>query len=279
VTIRAKLSGGAQQRLRGDLLFAAVLALLLANAAAGVAIESVAARGIFGAIINLFDIGALIWIAAAAALLLLTKGNNPALFSNSDLGFAALAVLVVLLPATSLSAASLTALGAWMLWRADGNTARRRSALIVLSLSTFFFWGRLLLALGSGPLLAIDAKFVSLLSGLPAQGNLVSFANGESFMIAPGCSSLHGISQALILWTTAIAWFNYRVTRRLWLTLVCAIVATVIINGIRLAIIAWNPQDFDYWHVGTGAMLMGYAMLTSIALTVYLGTKNASIAA
>jgi exosortase/archaeosortase family protein len=279
VTIRATLSGGAQQRLRGDLLFAAVLALLIANAAAGLAIESIAARGLLGAAINLFDVGALIWIAAAAALLLLISGNNPVPCSNGDRGFAALAVVVALIPSTSLSAASLTGFGAWMLWRADGDAVRRRSALIVLSLSTFFFWGRLFLALGSGPLLAIDAKFVSLLSGLPAQGNLVSFANGENFMIAPGCSSLHGISQALILWTTTIAWFNYKVTQRLWLTLVCAIFATVTINGLRLAIIAWNPQDFDYWHVGTGAIIMGYAMLASIALTVFLGTKNASVAA
>ncbi len=108
---------------------------------------------------------------------------------------------------------------------------------------------------------------------MTVQGNIVSFVDGRSFMIAPGCSSLHGLSLAVILWTVAVMWFDLQLNRRLWLSLLLAMLATIMVNGLRLTVIAFNPADFDYWHVGDGAALFGWAALLVVSVVVYSGLR------
>lgn len=255
-------------------LFGYVCLLLSTNAIPVFVGEAVQTHGWFVAALNLFDISAIVWLALAAMLALCwQKGADESARSRDwvVLGFAALAAL---LPAPPLSGAALSAAGLWGFFSFPAHSPGRRAAAIALSLSAFFFWGHLFLALGAGPLLSADAWFVSQVSGMNAHGNTVSFADGKQFLIAPGCSSLHGISLALILWTTAVAWFDCEVTARLRWTLVLAVAAAVLVNAVRLTMIAWYPRDFDYWHTGGGASLFGWLALVAVMGVVYRGISG-----
>lgn len=257
-------------------LFGYACILLAANAIPTFVGEAVQTHGWLVASLNLFDISAIVWIALAAMLALCWQGEGDEAAKASDWAAMVAAALVALFPAPPISGAALSAMGIWGWLTFPKHSPERRAAAIALSLSAFFFWGRLFLALGSGPLLSADAWFVSQVSGMSAQGNTVSFADGKPFLIAPGCSSLHGISLALILWATVVAWFDYRVTARLRWTLVLAVVAAVLVNAARLTMIAWYPRDFDYWHVGPGASIFGWLTLAAVMGVVYQGISGAT---
>ena len=169
----------------------------------------------------------------------------------------------------------LTVVAAWGIASAASGSALRRASIVLLSLTAFLLWGRLVLAWGAGPLLAADARFVGLFAGVGSAGNSVSFADGAGFAIAPGCSSLHGISLALILWTTTVQYFAIPISARVWLTLALALLVSLLVNASRLAVIAWNPRQFDFWHTGGGSALFGWIALGAIVAVVYGGLGRA----
>jgi exosortase/archaeosortase family protein len=233
----------------------------------------VALRGWLVAFLSLFDISAIVWLAIFACLSLLWQSKDGAVVTSRDWAFTVVVALVSALPFAALSAAALCLAGlCGMVTSPKGSEARRAGAILV-SLSAFFFWGRVFLALGAGPMLSADAQFVSWISGLSVSGNIVTSVNGSTFAIAPGCSSLHGISLAFVLWTTALAWFGRPLTQRLLGLLAIAISASILVNGIRLTLIGWYPQDFDYWHIGNGAAIIGWLALIAITAVIYVGLR------
>lgn len=226
-----------------------------------------------GAALNLFDISAVVWLAIIACLALLWNSRNNAAPERKDWVLTAFIICVSLLPSPAISGAMLSLLGLWGLMASPPGAPLGRASAILISLSTFLLWGRVFLALGAGPMLAADAQFLSWISGLSASGNIVTASDGSTFVIAPGCSSLHSISLAIILWVTAIAWFARPVTMRLLGFLTLAVVASVLVNAVRLALIGWNPQSFDYWHIGDGAAMIGWAALIVMTGIIYTGMK------
>ena len=232
-------------------------------------------HGWLGAALNLFDVSAIVWLALAAGIALPWQANSGSAPHSSDNFVLVAAVVSALVPVPALSAAMLTLIAAWAVWSSAPGSALRRAGIILLSLTAFLLWGRVFLAWGAGPLLAADARFVGLIADARSAGNAVYFADGTNFVIAPGCSSLHGISLALILWTTVVQFFAVRLTPQVWATLGLALIASVLVNGLRLAVIAWNPHDFDYWHIGGGGVLFGWISLSAIVAVVYLGLSRA----
>ncbi|HVR91067.1 MAG TPA: exosortase/archaeosortase family protein [Novosphingobium sp.] len=256
-------------------LFAFAYLLLTLNALTTFVGVAMLSHGWLGATLNLFDVSAIVWLAIAAGLALLWEAKPGAGPRQGDALMLGAAVLAALIPMPVASSAMLTALALWGWLTAERDAALRRASAIFLSVTAFLLWGRIGLAWGAGPLLESDARFVALISGMRSSGNAVDFADGTHFLIAPGCSSLHGISLALILWTTVVQYFAIRPDVRVWLTLALAIVASILVNGVRLSIIAWNPHDFTYWHTGTGGALFGWIALAVVVAVVYRGLARA----
>ena len=245
--------------------------VLVANALPPFISDSLSRQPLWQALFNLFDISAIIWLAIAAGCALQWRQAEicEKKASGRDYLVFAGAALAALLPIAAASgvALSMVAIAHWLGSPALSNA--RRAAAIFLSLSCFLFWGRLFLAMASGPLLSADATLVATLAGVHAQGNVVNFVNGQQFVIAPGCSSLHGISLALVMWTTVWAWFGLSMNRRMIFGLGAAVLATIAVNCLRLAVIAWNPAQFDYWHIGTGAAFFGWMLLLAIGAALF----------
>lgn len=255
--------------------FAFVYLLLLLNALTTFAAAAVVLRGWGTALLALFDVSVIVWLAIAAIVALLWQVREPGPGRRGDGLVLTLAVLAALLPVPTASTAALTLIAAWAWFTAPPGSLLRRASAIAFSLTATLLWGRVALSWGSGLFLTADASFVALIADTRHAGNAVFFPDGTNFVIAEGCSSLHGISLALVLWVTVVQYFAIRIDRRVWLTLGLAVLGAILVNGVRLAVIARHPHEFDYWHTGNGGALFGWLALVVIVGVIYQGTSRA----
>jgi exosortase/archaeosortase family protein len=247
-------------------LFLGLFLLATLNASIGTAIEAVVARGWLGAAVNLFDLSAILWVALAAGLKILADDSGRSPWRRGDGVCAAVTVTAALLPLPFASAAALTGLSLWAIATSDRGSPLRRAALIFLAMTGALIWGRLMLVVFSGPLLGADAVFVSQLIGVQHAGNVLwSDTNAARVIVSGGCSSMHGMSLALLFWVTVTQYYSVGFGWRSVLACLAALAATVAVNVLRIgAMLTW-PAHFQEIHEGWGAPA---AMWLTLALVV-----------
>ena len=55
---------------------------------------------------------------------------------------------------------------------------------------------------------------------------------------------------------------------------VLASLATVAVNILRLAVLAWRPSELQYWHQGWGSVMFGWLNLLALgSVVVYAVTR------
>jgi exosortase/archaeosortase family protein len=262
---------------RAQLFFWLVLLAAL-NAFAGLAIRIVPERGFAYALFELFGISAIAWTALAAALALLHDAPRETL-RRGDAWVAATVILVALAPVATASAIVLTVLALWMTATAEAASPIRRAGLIALALSGTLIWGRLVLALFSGPMLATDSWLVGQLAGTAQAGNLIALADGSGrIAVAPGCSSWQGMSLALLFWVTVNQWFRVKLDWRAvgWCAL--ALAATMAINVLRIAAMVHFPRHMDEIHHGWGWHVSMWTTLVAVGAICVWGARREAFA-
>jgi exosortase/archaeosortase family protein len=258
--------------------FAAILAVI--NVHAGLVIGSVQADGMLVAASNLFDLNAVQLFALYGLWTIGQEGarrpDAPGL-TRSDMLVVALALTLTLVPWNVAALPALLLLSLWSLRVGTAGSAEQRGGLIMLALAGSTIIARLLLNSVGDKVLILDAQFVGWLAGVPVQGNIVDFQGfeGRSFIIAAGCSSVHNMSQAVLLWATVTQLLRLRIDAMLVGFGLLAMAGMFLVNAVRLTVIAWYPQHFDELHVGTMASLFGLASLIVAALIVAAGALHA----
>jgi exosortase/archaeosortase family protein len=245
------------------------------NAFAGFALSSIATDGWAASALNLFGVSAILWLALAAGLQLLRSapGADPA--TRRDGVVACVGLLAIALPSATISSAALTLFALYGLVTAERASPVRRAAIIFLAVSGATLWGRLMLAAFSHPLLDIDAFLVSRIAGVAQDGNLIAFADGSGTMaVAPGCSSLQGISLALVFWATVNQWFEVPISRRSLAWLGAAVAATIAVNVLRIAALSHFPAHFDSIHGGLGWHVAAWTTMILVAATCLWGARR-----
>lgn len=256
--------------------FALAFVLLAANGAVTLAATAVHARGWWASVVNLFEISAILWCAAVAGAAILLAAPRDRAPRRWDIAVLALAAAAALPPFPALSAAALSGLCLWAIVTSERTTPVRRAALIFLAVTTSLLWGRLILALGSDVFLAGEGAMVSLVTGSAGTANTVAFAGGDRFFtVAPGCSSLQGVSLAVVLWVAVTQYFQMTLTPRLWATLAGMVTVTVAVNVARLSAISLFPDHFDSLHGGLGASMFGWAAFLGILAVMAIGARDA----
>lgn len=259
-----------------EAVFGWAFLLLTINAATTIAAVALVRDGMLLAAFNLFDVSAIVWLAAAAgSSLLFRAGVQPMPLARGDVVILAACVVAVLVPVPALSAAAASTLALWGWTTSRPGAPLRRASLIFASVTTSLLWGRMLLGLASDTMLSLDGAMVSLFSGAGGHANMIMFAGRDSgFVVAPGCSSLHGVSLAAVLWVTATQYFNLPIGRRAWATLSMALIAAIAANVLRLATMSRMPERFDSLHTGTGGALFGWLALILVTATIWWGLKD-----
>lgn len=262
-------------------LFAILFPALAINSAATIALQTVQVEGLVAATLNLWGISAVLWLAGIAGLhLLLTasdtaSGNNGGGVRRADWMLAITTMVAMVLPSPALSGVALTTACLWVI-ASSPSDALRRASFIYMAITGSLLWGRLLLSMGSGVLLSLDGWMVGQVAGTGGSGNLVTFTGRSGdFIVAPGCSSLQGISIAMVLWVTATQFHSIALTRRAWLTLLAMVAAAIASNILRLTAIARFPAHFDTLHVGLGATAFGWIGLVAIVAALWIGLGHA----
>jgi hypothetical protein len=186
-----------QQLLLGLFLLAGL------NAVAGQALRDISVTGFGGSLLNLFGVSAIVWAAFAAAAKILLDEAAPQPAGRRDILLAAVVILAALVPISTVSMLSLTIVAIYAIVTSPTGSSVRRAAIIFVAISGVLIWGRLILAAFSTTFLTMDAVFVSFLLGSEQQGNMLWYEGYPTrLVVAPGCSSLQGISFSILLWAT-----------------------------------------------------------------------------
>jgi hypothetical protein len=257
--------------------FAAVGVLAALNAQADQIIANLSWQSPLDTILNLGGVSAIIWVAMAAAWKIGSEGRRQ---MRSPLDFAVLGVVVLLsfVPISYSAQAGLLLCASYMLASDGGrDDAERRSALVLLALTGPLIWGRLFLRLFEAPILALDARLVGTAIGTSARDNVVRFSDGSGqFIIGDPCSSVHNISLAIVLWTTAAMLFRIRVDGR-YVVVGMAMAGLMFgLNILRLSIMGLFPANFEFLHTGGGAIVFGWGGLIGAAFLAGYGIIDAT---
>ena len=267
--------GARTARLSRERLFFWLLLAASANSMMGPAVRSVLDHGAAYSIFNLLGVSAIVWTALVAGLAMLADENGKRA-TRADYAVALLASLMIMLPMANASSVALTLLAIYGIATGVRGSNLRRAGIVFLSISTSLIWGRLLLALFSRSLLHVDAFFITKLTGAQQIGNRILFIDQSQggFVVAPGCSSLQGMSLAFVFWATVTQW--YRVPFKLKSALWCAaaVTATLAINIIRMGALAHFPEHFEAIHTGWGWHLASWSTLTAVVAIVIYGARH-----
>jgi hypothetical protein len=129
----------------------------------------------------------------------------------------------------------------------------------------------------AGPILSFDAHIVGAVIGSSVDGNVFYTAGaGRRFVIGDLCSSVHNISLAIVLWTTAAMLFQIRLDRGYFAIGFAMAAFMFALNIARLATIGLFPAYFTFLHFGTGAALFGWAGLIGAAVLAGWGVLSAA---
>ena len=257
-------------------VFAAAGILTALNAQAGQILSTLTFLSPIEAVTGLAGISAVIWAAMAAAWSI-GREDHRRLSGRRDALVLAVIIMLAFLPISYAAQGGLLLCGAYLLATSHGHEPARRAAFVLLALTGPLIWGRILLNLFAAPILSLDAHIVGAVIGGNVRGNIFEAASGgRHFIIGDLCSSVHNISLAIVMWTTAAMLFNIRIDRK-YVAVGAAMAAFMFaLNIARLATIGLFPEHFNYLHFGTGAALFGWAGLIGGALLAGWGVANAA---
>ena len=258
-------------------LFACAGVLAALNAQASQILSELTSGPVLDSIANLGGVSAVMWFAMYAALKIGFEAE-PRPISRRDMTVVAMVAALVFLPLSLSGHAALLLCALYLQATSRPATPARRIALLLLSLTGPLIWGRILLRLLAGPVLALDAHIVGFIVGTPIDGNTVRFAHSpKEFLIGGPCSSVHNISLAVVLWTTAAVLFRARSDGRYAAYGSSMMALMFMLNIARLCAIALFPASFDFLHIGAGAAMFGWAGLVGAGALAAFGVVDASI--
>jgi hypothetical protein len=270
LAIRGSALRIASELRRGE-YFAGLFILGCASGLASRIIQSVTEHGWEYALINTFEISAIIWIACIAGVFLVLRDRTTGI-GLLELALGAVFVLLVILPIGSLSWIAVIGLSLYILVSTDVATSRR-GAFILLATTVPMLWSQILFRFFANLILAADASLVSWLLGTHRTGSLVEFADRSGQLVVfPPCSSLPNVSLAFLCWVTLSQLVCHRksIYDLFWCLLACG--AAVAVNVTRLAICGLSQ-----WHYATFHNAWSDAVANIIILGLIVGISALGI--
>jgi hypothetical protein len=253
-----------------DHFFCGLFVLAAANGLEASVVGSIFTQGWFDALLNLFGVSAVVWIACFAAANLLYGSRLNEVITSLDAVVGLAVLTLTIFPFERVSWFALTALGLYMLWVSPAQSLRRRMALITLALTGPMLWGPALMLICGPTILKADAVLVSGLIGTDHVGNVFLGAIGSDgsptrYVVWPDCSSLRGMSIAVLAFVTITNVLGISWSARHFAFGVLATVSVLVVNVTRLCLIGLFPSYFSVIHGMPGS---GIAAWLSLALVI-----------
>lgn len=250
-------------------LYAVTFAVLIANAIASKAVDTVAEMGPVAAIANGLGMSWAFWLAYAVCIrLALREPASPA--SSRDLWTCGACALAALFPVSPFAGFACTALALVMLLERTPAVFLKGAAIVLLAISIQVVWSRALMLFFLQPVASLDAHLVGLIINRPVHGNLVDFVHGgHRLLILNACTSVQNASIALMLYIAIVRGFRPRPQVSEVYALVGVFLSVVAFNIGRLVLMA---QSADMYHLvhseGVGAVINALVTLLGLAWAI-----------
>ena len=194
---------------------------------------------------------------------------------STDFVVGAAVIVLVLLPIGGASWLALTGLCLYMLLLTNGPSSRRRGASIILATTVPMLWTGLLLHFLAKPILKIDAAMVGWLLGTDRVGNLVRLADNSGYLVIfQPCSSVAGVSLAMLCWVTISQAAQHRpsIHDLVWSGLACA--SVIVVNISRISIMGLSEHYYQAAHGPLGSTIANAMTVILIVGVSLVGVRR-----
>jgi exosortase/archaeosortase family protein len=169
-----------------------------------------------------------------------------------------------------------TVTAGYFLTAAGGDRNLKAAGGVLLALSTQLVWGPIVFQLFTPELLRADAALVgevlaSLRPDISWQGASFLAPGGHAIALIGGCSSFNNVSTAVLACVAVAMLIRTEWVRRDFATLLIACTVMILLNTLRLCLLAWSGPSHDYWHDGDGAQILGIAQTIAVLLIAWWG--------
>jgi len=230
------------------------------------------------ALLELFDISAIVIVACVSGVALVartaTNETRPA-----DLPVAIAFLVLVVLPVSQLSWLAVALLSTYIIVFTEIDDAGRRGAIILFAITVPMLWSRLLFHAFGNFILNIDARLVAAILGTRQAGSTLEFADHSGdLVILPACSSLANMSLAFLCWVAAsqTVGHKWRPEDIIWCAFACA--SVIAINVSRLSLMGLSQGSYITIHSQLGDQITGMLMLATIVGITLLGIRREVLA-
>jgi len=199
----------------------------------------------------------------------LLRASDPVPARWRELLVAAALCLLLFLPMSRAIWVAAVGIAIYLFIFNGGDLRLRAAATVLAGLSVQEYWGHIFFNLVAFPLLdaetaAVGTLLAAVRPGTGWQDNMITGPNGFGIVVYSACSSFHNVSLAVLCWLTVSRWRHQNEWRRDLVMLGVVAGTMILLNLLRLCLMAWNVDLYDYWHTGPGADI--FAIAASVAV-------------
>jgi hypothetical protein len=160
-----------------------------------------------------------------------------------------------------------------------GDPKLRAAGAVLAALSMQELWGHVFFNLVAMPLMRAETAVVGTMlaavrAGTVWQDNVITGPSGFGIAIYTGCSSFHNLSLAMLCWVSVCKLRHQDWQRRDFVVGAVVGGTMILLNLVRLYLMAWDIDLLHYWHDGTGAEIFAIGASTTILLISLYGTRS-----
>jgi exosortase/archaeosortase family protein len=216
-------------------------------------------------------------LALFALFVVITRMKNDTLFTRVDLLIIAALSVAFVLPSMKVACVAMTATALMFVTRRDARLTSIGQ--LLLALVSFQYFARLIFDLIAPYALWLETiavtTLLSPLGDFSRDGFDIVGPSGFAIFIEPPCSAFHNISVAAIIWLGLIKIERLHFVPSDWWALAAMIGVTILVNTIRITLMAQSLTMLQYWHDGAGVTIVTVVMLVSV-LAISLLSRAAS---
>ena len=99
---------------------------------------------------------------------------------------------------------------------------------------------------------------------LIADGVLIHSNNGIKFQMIGGCSVFSNVSFAFLGYAAIKGFLRSRINAHDWIIVAILLIALIVGNSVRIGLMTFSMEAYEYWHNGDGAVVFGLVQFAAI---------------